>query len=95
MGSQQLKTEESRQNFLHTIFSRILRDYTKSYSYVRMSEIYILSFVDSKELGRLQIDAVLRKQYMLEESSHLWRPCGSVLGGFQVTGSSKFSAIGV
>lgn len=95
MGSQQLKTEESRQNFLQTIFSRILRDYTKSYSYVRMSEIYILSFLDSKELGRLEIDAVLRKQYMLEESSHLWRPCGSVLGGFQVTGSSKFSAIGV
>lgn len=62
MGSQQLKTEESRQNFLQTIFSLILRDYTKSYSYVRMSEMYILSFVDLKELGHLQIDAVLRKQ---------------------------------
>lgn len=60
-----------------------------------MSEIYIPSFVDSKELGRLRIDAVLRKQYMLEESSRLWMPCGSVLEGFQVTGSSKLAAIGV
>lgn len=56
-----------------------------------MLEIYILSFVDSKELGRLRIDAVWRKQYMFEESRHLWRLSGAVFGGFQVTESSKLA----
>lgn len=60
-----------------------------------MLEIYILSFADSKELGCLRIDAVLSKQYMLEESRHLWRSSGAVLGGLQVTESSKLAAIGV
>lgn len=48
-----------------------------------MLEIDILSFVDSKELGRLRIDAVWRKQYMFEESRHLWRFLGLFLEVFR------------
>lgn len=60
-----------------------------------MLEIYMLSLTDSEELCCLRIDAVLSKQYMLEESRHLWRPSGAVFRGFQVTESSKLVAIGV